>query len=67
MKQKQIYEWENISVCTQNVNVFGKSIYVDLTTRLNCGLFSRKLPKGEVPEAIEKSYWNKKFTFVQGL
>lgn len=42
---------------------FGKSIYVDLTTRLKCGLFSRKLPKDEVPEAIEKSYWNKKFAF----
>lgn len=33
----------------------GKSIYIELTTRLKCDLFSRKLPKGEVPEATEKS------------
>lgn len=37
------------------INVFGEKYLLELTTRLKCDLFSRKLPKGEVPEATEKS------------
>lgn len=50
---------------------FGKKICIELATKrktsLKCGLFGRKLSKGDIPETVRKFFWKESSILVCGL